>query len=320
MSKRILIISLLITCISVAAAYLLLQSQNVYMEENPVGNFLFEETNKQGTDITKIVVKTSDLQVSLYYENKFWHIQEADGYYADLITINKLFQDINQTKIEALSMNVTAKEAGVEQGRNASGTQIQTYNQKGELLDSIIIGKKKNNFWYASRSGSEQIYLISGNFDLPDSMNYWLQQPLISLLPENVESLLIQSSTGQQLAYRLAEKSQFLNLKQQPVNVIPLLDKFVLFTYKDVKKIQNTPLDSLKPQKIIILFPYSGLIYGIEVFQIEGEYWIKVDLSITKLPTKLASDYIKDSLFLYEGWAFKVDKKLGKYLNEFKIN
>ena len=320
MNKKILIICLLITCFSVGAAYFSLQSQNVYVEENPVGKFLFEETNKQGIDVAQIVVKTSNLQISLYYENKFWHVKEADSYYADLITVNKLFQDINQAKIEAVATGISSKDAGVEQGRNINGTQIQTYNQKGELLDSILIGKKKNNFWYASRVGSNQIYMISGGFALPDKLNYWLQQPLISLLPENVESMIIQSTTGQQLAYRLSEKSPFFNLKQQPTNVIPLLDKFVLFNYQNVKQIQNTPLDSLQPEKTIVLFPYSGLIYGIEIFKIEGEYWIRVDLSITKLPTKVASDYIKDSLFLYKGWAFKIDKKLGKYLTDYKIN
>lgn len=320
MNKKILIISLMITCFSVGLAYLLLKKQNIYIDENPVGNFLFEETNKQGTDVNKIVIKAPNIQITLFYENKFWHIQEADGYYADLITINKLFQNINQAKIESLSINVKAKDAGVEQGRYMSGTKIQTYNKNGKMLDSVIIGKKKNNFWYASYSGSEKIYLISGDFDFSDRLKYWLQQPLISLSPENVESLIIQSSTGQQLAYRLSEKSSFFNLKQQPTNVIPLLDKFVLFTYKDVKKITNTPLESLQPEKMIVLFPYSGLIYGIEIFKIDEEYWVKVDLSITKLPTKLAKEYIKDSLFLYQGWAFKIDKNLGKYLVNFKIN
>lgn len=320
MNKKILIISLFITCVSIGITYFLFNEKNVYVNENPIGNFLFEKTNKQGTNINKIVIKFPKLQISLYYQDKFWRVKEADGYYADLMTVNQLFQDINQAKIEALPVDITAKEAEVSSGNDAKGIQIKTYNEKGKLLDFITIGKKKNEFRYASEYGKKQIYLISGNFDLPDRLYYWLQQPIVSILPDNIEKFIIQSSTGQQLAYRLSPKTPFFNLRQKEVNVIPLLDKFVYFSYKNVKQIKNTPLDSLKPDRIIVLFPYSGLIYGFEIFKIEGEYWVKIDLSITKLPTRAASDYIKDSQFLYQGWAFKIDKNLGEYLINYKIN
>lgn len=320
MNKKTFIINLSLTCLLLIVAYALLQTQATDLNTKQIGDYVFENTNKEGTDVKKIIIKKPNLQISLFYENKFWHVSEADGYYADLVTINKLFQDINTAKIEAMATNVSTKEAEIKESDIILGTEIQTYNAKGKLLDSIIIGKKKNNFFYAAKKGEEQIYLISGAFDFPNCLHYWLQQPLISIYPENIESIILQSNTGQQLAYRLSKQSPFYNIKQQEVNITPLLEKFALLMFNNVKQIKNTPLNSLTPDKIVVLFPYSGLIYGVEIFKIEEDYWLKVDLSITRLPTKLASDYIKDSLFLYEGWAFKIERNLGKYLTNYKIN
>lgn len=324
MNKKTLIIAIGLTLLSMGLAFFLITAQENNVVKNPIGNFLFEKTNKEGINVTKIVVKAPELQVSLYYENKFWHIKEADGYFADLVTINKLFQDISNAKIEAVDESVLASkvqlEIPTEQENDNAGFEIQTYNEKNQLLDSVIIGKKKNNFRYAKTKSGKQIYLISGDFELPKKMYYWLQQPLISIMPENIESLIIQTDTGQQLAYRIGRNSSFFNLKQQKTNPLPLLERFVLFNFIDVKKIQNTPLNNGTADKIIVLFPYSGLIYGIEIFKIDADFWVKIDLSITKLPTKVASDYIKDSQMLYNGWAFKINQNLGQYLMDYKIN
>ena len=320
MNKKTLLISILVTILSVGLLLFLISMQKNTATRNDIGEFLFENTNKEGTKVEKIVIKMPKIQISLYYENKFWHIKEADGYFADLITINKLFQDLNNSKIEAIATGISLEEAGIKNNQDTIGIEIETYNNQGKMLDSVILGKKKNNYWYAAKSGEKQIYLISGIFDLSDNLKYWLQQPLISIEPKNISSFIMQTETGQQVAYKTSMESPFYNLQQKQINVMPLLEKFMLFMPQNAKKIQNTPLDSLKPNKIIVLFAYSGLIYGIEIFQIEEDFWIKVDLSINKLPTKIASQYIKESLFLYQGWAFKIDKNLGKFLLNYKIH
>ncbi len=324
MNKRMLLAGFLLTCISIGIAYYSIINQKIFIKENIIGNFLFEKTNKQGIDVDKIIIKAPQLHITLYYQDKFWHIKEADGYLADLVTMNKLFQDISQSKIEALATDVNIAQAGLEnpteQKNPQAGFEIYTYNKRGQLLDAVIIGGKKNNLRYAKNKNTSEIYLISGDFDLSDKLKYWFQQPLISIEPKNIESVIMQSETGQQLAFRMSEQSAFYNLQQKPTNILPLLEKFMLFTFNNAKKIQNTPLESMEPEKVIVLFPYSGLIYGIEIFKIDEDYWVEIDLSITKLPTKIASDYIKDSKFLYKDWAFKIDDNLGKYLINYKIN
>lgn len=320
MKKKTLIYSSLIAFLSVSIAIICIIKENAEISNNAIGKFLFEKTNQEGVDVHEIKIKSHQIQVSLYYENKFWKIKEADGYFADLVTLNQLFLDISQSKIEAIATDITEKQAEVEISEDKSGFEITTYNGKGQILDTITIGKKKNNFSYAKIKGQKDIYLVSGNFELSDKLYHWLQQPLISILPRNIESVIMQTNTGQQLAFRISEKSPFFNIKQEQTNITPLLDKFVLFNFRDVKRIQNTVFENKDPQKIIVLFPYSGLIYGIEIFNNEEKYWVKIDLSISKLPTKFASDYIKDSLFLYEGWIFQIESNLGKYLMEYKIN
>ena len=319
-NKKLLLISIFLTIFSIGLATTLLQTQQNNWPEEQIGAFLFEKTNEEGVHVNKIVIKTAQMQLSLYYQNKFWHVKEADGYYADLVTINNLFQDINNAKIDSVAVNVSSLDAGLAPKQSADFIEIQTYNDSNKLLDSVLIGARKNNSTYVSKKGQKAIYLTSSNFDIPKKIRYWLQQPLISIAPENIESLILQTPTGQQLAYRPNKTASFFNLKQQQVDVRPLLEKFLLFMFEDVKKIQNTPIPSTKPEKVIVLFPYSGLIYGIEIYKIEETYWIKIDLSISRLPTKVASDYIKDSLFLYKDWIFKINSNLGKYLLNYSIN
>ena len=324
MNKKTLLYGLFIAGISLILAYVSIISQNISTSEDRIGDFVFEKTNQEGTKIQQIIIKMPKLQISLYYQDKFWHIKEADGYFADLVTVNKLFQDINRAKIEAINTEVSIEEASLEQPQNQSATnagiEIQTYNDKGQMLDSVIIGARRNNFLYARFPDKQQVYLISGDFDFSDKIYYWLQQPLISIMPKNIESVIIQTDTGQQVAFRTSERSPFYNLKQEKTNIQPLLERFVLFNCREVKKLENTPLYNQTADKTIVLFPYSGLIYAVGIYKIEEDYWAKIDLSISKLPTKIARDYIKDSAILYKNWAFKLDKRIGQYLWNYTIN
>lgn len=317
MNIRTILNSLLLTIISVVVAIYVIKSSETNIVKTMVGNYLFEQTNLEGTEIKKIIVKTKNMQATLFYQDQFWRIKEADGYYADLVSINRLFQDINQAKIEAEVKDIKQTE---DVFADKGTFEIITYNDQGKLLDNIFIGQKHDKYKYAKSATSSQIYLVSGSFELANKLYYWLQQPLLSLRPDSISSVIIHTERGQQVAFRPEDNSPFYNLKQEKININPLLDKFVLFSFIDVKKAENTPLKDMKPEKILVLFTKSGLIYGIEIYQLEDKYWVKIDLSISKLPTKSASEYIKGSRFLYQGWYFKIDSITGKYLLNYQIN
>ena len=321
MNKRFLIYIAVTAIISVLATFFVLRREMLQTQNEKIGNFLFEKTNLEGEKVQKIIIKSGQIQATLFYENKFWKIKEADNYYADLVTVNQLFQNINSAKIEAEITDKNEEETGLIIGKdNPSGYEIQTYNAAGEMLDDVIIGKKINNFFYAKNANSPEIYMASGDFLFSDKLYYWLQQPLITLKPENIESLIMQNPTGQQIAFRKGNGAFFYNIKQQRTNILPLLEKFMMLTFIGVKNSQNTPMKDEQAQKTIVLFTNPGLIYGIDLYKVEDQYWIKVSLSISKLPTKMAQDYIKDTQFLYQNWYFKLDRQTGSFLMNYQID
>lgn len=324
MNKKTLIFSLLIAILSVIFAWFVISNQqHSDIGQNQIGNMLFENTVKEGLLINKIIIKTTKMQVTLQLEDKFWHVKEADNYYASLISINTFLKAVNEAKIQTVIQNTDTKEMHlaepVKKDTPNAGISIQTYKDN-RIVDNIIIGSRQNNFYTARFADSKQPLLVSGNFDLPDKLFYWLQQPLMMLDAKNVETVITQSETGQQLAFRPEMTSPFYNVRQEPTNIDGLLDQFTMLTFTTVKAAENTPLKDVAPNKTIVIFLESGLIYGVEVYENEGAYWVKINLSTNTLPTKYASDYIKDSSFLYQNWFFKISPQVGKHLIKYTIH
>lgn len=322
MNKKALIVSLLIACLSALFAGYVLMQQNQNHSQTQIGNILFENTVKEGLNINKIVIKSPKMQATLQLEGKFWQVKEADNYFASLLTVNTLFKTLNEAKIQALlSKNPAELNLALPEQKETpnAGISITTYNGQ-KMVDNIIIGQRQNDFYAARYADSKQPFLVSGNFDLPDKLYYWLQQPLMMIAAKNVETVITQSETGQQLAFRKEMSTPFYNVQQQPTNIDALLEQFALLTFTSVKTSENTPLKDISPNKTIVIFLESGLIYGIEVYEIEGNYWVKINLSTTTLPTKHASDYIKDSSFLYQNWFFKINRDVGKLLVKYSIH
>ena len=322
MNKKSLIFALFIAGISVILALFVLNKQENHNMQNKIGGLLFEKSVTHGLGINKIIVKKPQLQITLSLEEGFWRVKEADNYYAGLVIINSLIKTLNESKIHAVlqsdittEMNLTSSETT----KKIEPISIQTFiNDK--KIDDIIIGSQKNNFHYARYADSSIPLLISGNFNLPDKIHYWLQQPLISIDIQDIETVIIQSETGQQLAFRPEIGVPFLNVKQQPTDISPLLEQFTSLNFIDVKTAENTPLKDISPLKTIVLFAESGIIYSIDIYESEGSFWTRINLSSNNLPTKLASDYIKESSFLYQNRFFKINHDIGKYLLRYSIH
>ena len=324
MNKKALLFSLNLAVLSVSLVLWSIREQNVNADQTDIGNLFFEETAKDGLNITKIKIKTQKMQATLYREDKFWHVKEADGYYAGLVITNSLFNTLNEAKIQSVIRKGITSDMQLAFPENkdtpSAGISIQTFNNSGAKINDVIIGAEDDGFYYARYADSSTPMLISGDFNLPERLDYWLQQPLITLSERSVETIITQSETEQQFAFRREPASPFYDLNQKEINISTFLEQFAALNFTSVKISENTPLKDALPKKAIVIFTESGLIYGIEVYEYETSYWVRINLSTTSLPTKLASDYIKDSSFLYKDWFFKIDDSIGKFLVQYNIH
>lgn len=322
MNKNILIYGLAITLISLIFASTAIY-KNSQKTTNFVGNLLFPESYNQALKITKIAITTPQKHITMHLDNNFWRVEEADNYYAGLVITNALFVSLNEAEIKAApqltpqQFSETFLGNPAKQEKNA-GTLIETYTENGKKIESIIIGNYKNNFQYARQPDSSTIWLVSGDFDLPSQCYSWLQQPLLSLNPNSVEKLIISKGDNVQGAIRQEDKS-FRNLQGEKANPKPFFETLVNLMFRDVMPETKFNNENTSKQTNIEITTETGLIYKINIMKNKEEYWATVKNFTTSLPTKAASDYIKESSFLIDGWIFKLRPEIGKQLLNYEI-
>lgn len=323
MNNKTLIFAALFALLSAAFALSVISSrkprQHIETEE-----LLFSKTYDQALNVNKILITDSASEKTLLLNGKYWRIPQADNYYAGLLISNALLYSINTAKIETIIHNITP-DMQLERPRpgvdipGGNGTEIRTYDKQGRLIDDVIIGSAKNGLQYAKRPESDYAMMVSGGFDLPRKLYDWLQQPLLQITQEGIETIILQSDIGQQMAFKPQESDSFYNVRREKTDLSPLLTPFTNLKLIDVVDYEVSEFKNADPDRVIAIFMFSGLIYGIELYRKDTEFWIRINLSSNTLPTKLASDYIKDSSFLYHGWIFKIHPEAGARLLNYNI-
>lgn len=323
MNNKTLIFAALFALLSAIFALSVIDSRQPrqYVETEAL---LFSKTYDQALNVNKILITDSASEKTLLLDGKYWRIPQADNYYAGLVISNALLYSINSAKTETVIHNITP-DMQLEQPRpgvdtpGGNGTEIKTYDRQGRLIDDVIIGSSKNGLQYARRAGSDYAMMVSGGFDLPRKTHDWLQQPLLQIAQNDIETIILQSETGQQMAFKPQEGDSFYNVRREKTDLSPLLNPFADLKLIEVADYEVSEFKNADPDRVVALFMFSGLIYGIELYQKDDEFWIRINLSSNTLPTKLASDYIKDSSFLYQGWIFKIRPEIGARLLNYNI-
>ena len=82
-------------------------------------------------------------------------------------------------------------------------------------------------------------------------------------------------------------------------------EKFDESQYPYVEKIQISTFD--------------GLVVDLSVYSNYEEYWLKIDISTTRLPSYKIKDYVETNSFLFKNWWFKLPQDEGKILFIFKF-
>lgn len=323
MNKHLLIYGFIIMLLSALFAGIVIYQRIQNTPHNNVGDLLLPQSYNQALDINKIVITNGKRRITMHLDGNFWHVSEADYYYAGLVISNALFLSFNEAAIKALPQltqeQYNAAQLGNPEKNEANpGNLIETYNKDGKKLESIIIGSRNNHLQYARRPNSKQVWLVSGNFDLPERTYSWLQQPLLMLNMDGVESVNI-TTAGQTENFSKTLDGQFINTANQNVNLRSLLEMFANLTFINVVKEQDFNKENINNQRDISITLESGLKHNIQIYEKHKEYWIKLKNSTTTLPTKAASDYIKGSSFLSDGWIFQLRPAIGQMLINYDL-
>lgn len=286
------------------------------------GKLVWNNTEK----VNKIELLTPQETVTLLLENDTWVVKEADYYPADSALTNQLLSDLRNAAYfhqQPLTAQALAETNLRDPELKATDSgKLLTVFQNNQLLGRLIIGKPAANkdYHFARHPGAENLWLISGTWQLPSEVYSWILQPILEYPADLIEKVSLESDGSSVSAARQSQSMPFISQRKPVLNLNGLLERFSFFIAEAVLSAQNFDEQLFPTRRRIELTTFSGLITTIELYSNQTEYWVKISLSAAPLTTSGVNTYIRDNSFLYDGWFFKIPAVNGRILAHYKFN
>ena len=316
MNKENLKLGLLVGSISIIMALAAVLSVVFNKDSDNVGNLVFANVYNNGVDLSHIEIIQPDIQIDLFLEKDFWTIKQADSYYANLKLMSSFLQEINSArfyssfdkeKINLEKVGLTSKNAII----------VNMFNNK-QLLDGYILGNITPNgkYRYITMPSSDKVWLADINIDIPKKLMSWVEQPVTEYTPDSIEEIKIDDISN----IRTDSYKPFNNGRDRFANRAYFLEQFSFLVAENILSDKNFNKKNFIYTNNIKLVSFMGLVTDINVYSDNKDYWVKIKISATTLPTSRTRDYIDNNSFLYNGWFFKIPKIEGDVLLNYKLS
>lgn len=279
------------------------------------GNYFFEKTRDSSTVASFRLLFPDNTMITLEKKEKFWRIKEADGYYVDFAKINSFMKLIFQTTvyradyIDSDKLSLLMKDA----------LSITVKDTQGQILDTVFIAPKNehNKFHYATTDKKTFLYQINGSFDLSPFFADWIQSPLLAIPYNEIKFI----NTNEFYAYR-RYPSDDLKLEKSAKNLPQLqnlTDTLWYLSAIDVKHAVHFKSADYPNRKKYEITTFNGLIYELNLFYNDNEYWVSIMPRAASLLSNQAQKFLEENLILYDGWFFRLTPNIGETLANFSI-
>jgi len=289
-----------------------------------VGNLVFSNSEFNENKIKEIIIRRAGETVTLIPDGDFWHVKEADNYYAAFDLIRRLYDNFRDSRFTSRKNELPSSVTGLRPASFPSEkdeTDIIVLGKDEKELNHIVIGSRsgKDNLWYARLPTVADTFTVSGLYIFPDELKYWTQQPLVALKMKDLQAVSIEESKVSRRESSLPFVI-FQDGKMQRQVQLEAIERTLLYlAYDKVLSAQNFD-DTLYPERRNLSFTlFSGLIYSLDIFTDNHEFWVKLTLLTTTLPTTETNDYIRHNAFLYDGWFFKLPESTGRLLYQYQL-
>ena len=196
---------------------------------------------------------------------------------------------------------------------------IETKDNKGNIIDRAIIAPKshKNKHHYATLNDNGFLYLISGNFDINSNVIDWIQSPILQINEQNIKSIT-SDNFG---VYRNFNDEDFVSIdtKNSAPYISSLINHLWFLSAIDVKHSVNFNLKEYKKGKSFEISLFNGIIYKLNLYTKDNEYWLNIRLNRDKLMKKSSIEWINENRALFDGWYFRISNEKGLLFSNFSI-
>ena len=260
----------------------------------------------------KIVMEFSESKVSLNLEENLWRVKEADNYYADADKIRKLQESLQNARLGYLLSNT----------QNAPGKWVllKVYSKNDQIVDKFKIGyRPQTKTFYVKQPHQPEIYRINWKMELFDQPQSWTYQPLISLKERDISQL---EKNGISIMRQEEGASFYEKQTNLPYNQFSYHRFFDLLSdlhYEKVLSSQDFDTSRFTSSQTIKITTFEGLKIVLSLYHDDREYWAKIKMLTTRLPSFKVVEEVDNQQFLYQDWWFKLNDDIGRQLWRFKI-
>ena len=277
------------------------------------GNYFFEKT-KNHLNLKKIVLKFPDNNtITITQNDSLWYIEEADGYFASFAQINSFIKLIRDTVIYRSDVLLENQ----DQKYFSEHLSIKTIDAEGHIVDDAKIAPKsdQNKFHYALLNNTEFLYQIIGNFNLSSNPMDWVQMPLLALDYNHIKQ--IQSDSLYVYRPYVGSELKIVNSEKEVPQMRGLMNNFWYLSAEEIRHAVHFNRKNYRLAKSFEIVFFNGLIYKLDIFNGNDEYWISINLDRSMSITPDAATFIKENSMLYKGWYFRINHDIGHAIVSF---
>ena len=305
----------LLLCISIPLMFFAFNRSAENMHAISRGNFFFEKT-RQNNDIKSITLRFANGQIITFVQKgNFWHIKEADDYYASFAKLNtlvKLIRDAVIYRADLLSKKEIEKYTG-------NGLYMQIKDSNEQIIDdAFIMSKTENNkLHYATLNHDNFLYQITQDFELSSYPMDWVQMPLLAIAYDQIKFL----KTDNFKVYRSYDVEPLKSMETdiEVPQIRSLVNNFWYLSASDIKHAVHFNRDKYKLIKTFEISTLNGLIYTITIFSGNNEYWFNIQLDHDQILSAQSMRLLEENVMLYDGWFFKIKNDLAEAIIHFVL-
>jgi len=300
---------ILAICMVFTASFCLYFSE-LKLQDSIKGDLIFTKLNGNIAPVYKIKVEHDGRVITLHNEQNLWRVEEADNYYADFNRIHNILNNISTAKI--------GNEITFGNLKDLQWYTISLFDKQNKNLGTAVISESSDtNIRYIKLPN--KTCFTTWHALLPKQIVSWTRQPLISFDGTGIREF-IANDKG---IYRNYEGDVFYNKenhqRHHSVDYIRVFNTLHDLYYDKVLSSQEFDENKYTNFRIHKLINFNGLITELQYATDYKEYWVKITLSSTSLPSNTVIDYIKDNNIFYQDWWFRLPTDEGRSLFMFNL-
>lgn len=285
---------------------------------NVRGKYTFSNTRQNISRLGKITMITPENgEINIMRQGDKWIFKEAHDYFVNVEMLSEFYKMVNNSVIIAIDDKSSSEKFGLDLDKNNKptlGTIVQTYDDEGKVLDSIILSSitDLNYNRYARLTNRPYIYTITEATGFSGLAESWLPYPLLGIPQDIVEALVWNSETY--------EKKNFKNLLQHSAKGRRVIHSLQFVGYEGLIPVMDfvEAYPEAKAHNIRVITA-TGLIYDMQVYFVEDSYWLKVTLASKKVSRREVPSFIQANQKYFDKWLFQLSDEQGALLYRTKL-